>query len=131
MPKDYALVTALTLGIAACGGGATPRPPAPARQSTRTTPPEPRQAGQSFATADPEFTFPDPDRRRKLESAFPAVDVIVQEAVTRGEMPGAAVGIVIDGDLAYAKGFGFSSAARRRNSARSAETAIFSSRRGA
>jgi hypothetical protein len=34
----------------------------------------------------------DPDRRRKLASAFPEIDAIVTEAVTRAKQPGGAVG---------------------------------------
>ena len=68
---------------------------------------------QVFAPDAPDAVFLDPDRRRKLASAFPEIDAIVTEAVTRAKQPGAAVGVVIDGELAYAKGFGVTDAASK------------------
>jgi CubicO group peptidase (beta-lactamase class C family) len=46
--------------------------------------------------------FTDPDRRAKLEKAFPDIDRIVQEFTTTNHVPGAAWGVVIDGELAHA-----------------------------
>jgi CubicO group peptidase (beta-lactamase class C family) len=53
-----------------------------------------------LAAAPP--VFEDPARRAKLAAAFPEVDRIVQEFVERESIPGAAWGIVIDGELAHA-----------------------------
>jgi len=52
------------------------------------------------------FTFRDPDRRKKLEAAFPAIEKMIGEQMKAQALPGLAFGIVIDGELAYAKGFG-------------------------
>ena len=46
--------------------------------------------------------FTDPGRRAKLEQAFPEIDRIVQEFTTASHVPGAAWGVVIDGELAHA-----------------------------
>jgi CubicO group peptidase (beta-lactamase class C family) len=63
-------------------------------------------AEQVFAPATAAPAFTDPDRRTKLAAAFPALDkALEQERATQG-LPGVSVGIVIDGEMAYAKGFG-------------------------
>ena len=49
----------------------------------------------------PPAHFADADRRAKLAQAFPEIDRIVQEFATRARVPGAAWGIVIDGELAH------------------------------
>jgi CubicO group peptidase (beta-lactamase class C family) len=61
--------------------------------------------GPSFKAPPPRFT--DPDRRAKLATAFPDVDRIMQEYVTQAHVPGAAWGIIIDGELAHAGALGF------------------------
>ena len=50
--------------------------------------------------------FLDPQRKEKLQEAFPAIERYVADEVARRGFPGVAVGIVIDGELVYAKGFG-------------------------
>lgn len=45
--------------------------------------------------------FEDPERRAKLASAYPEVDRVMREFVARENVPGAAWGIVIDGELAH------------------------------
>jgi CubicO group peptidase (beta-lactamase class C family) len=45
--------------------------------------------------------FEDPDRRAKLSAAYPEVDRVMREFVARENVPGAAWGIVIDGELAH------------------------------
>lgn len=52
-----------------------------------------------FKAEPPRFT--DPDRRKKLAGAFPAVDRLVQEFAAREHVPGAVWGLVIDGELAH------------------------------
>src|SRR5438105_11190948 len=58
-----------------------------------------------FKAPPPRFT--DPDRRAKLATAFPDIDRAMQEFVTRIHVPGAAWGIVVDGELAHAGAAGF------------------------
>ena len=47
--------------------------------------------------------FADPDRARKLAAAFPEVERLFTSWVTQRHMPGAVVGILIDGELAWVK----------------------------
>ena len=60
-------------------------------------------AAQSAAAslAYPPATFADPGRRAKLAAAFPEIDRIVAAFMERTHVPGAAWGIVIDGELAH------------------------------
>src|SRR5258708_31777983 len=58
-----------------------------------------------FAQSAPAFKAPiprfaDPDRRAKLEKAFPDVDRLFKEYAAAAHVPGAAWGIIIDGELA-------------------------------
>ena len=59
----------------------------------------PFSAQPPFKAPPPAFT--DPGRRTKLAGAFPEIDRIVGEFVTRNHIPGAAWGIVIDGEVAH------------------------------
>jgi CubicO group peptidase (beta-lactamase class C family) len=56
---------------------------------------------------NPPAVFTDPDRRVKLNSAFPEIDKAIGEFMTRTHVPGAAWGIVIDGELAHLGVAGF------------------------
>ena len=51
--------------------------------------------------------FADPERRAKLATAFDDVDRLFRDFVERSHVPGAAWGIVIDGELAHAGAAGF------------------------
>lgn len=59
------------------------------------------------ASADvPPAAFADPGRRAKLLAALPAVEKAVAAAVEKKKFPAAAFGVVVDGDLVLAKGWG-------------------------
>ena len=58
------------------------------------------QAPQRRGT-NPPAVFADPGRRAKLSAAFPEIDRMVGEFMTRSRVPGAAWGIVVDGELAH------------------------------
>jgi CubicO group peptidase (beta-lactamase class C family) len=93
-----AIAAAVVAALSAC---AAP-PPAvspPAASPVRAAP----RTGEGLL---PPPTFTDPERRRKLASAFPAVAAAVAAAVAKDRVPGLAFGIVIDGELVHAKGFG-------------------------
>jgi CubicO group peptidase (beta-lactamase class C family) len=93
MPRRFpALVSTFSL-VAACSSAATPPP-------RYVAPP------QRFADAQPVPRFTDPARRARLEAAFPAIDAKIEEHMKATNVPGLAVAIVIDGQTAYAKGFG-------------------------
>jgi CubicO group peptidase (beta-lactamase class C family) len=96
----------------ACGGSplpaSQPAPPAAASANAPAATAASTTAAQVYAPADPSYSFSDPDRKRKLTSAFAEIDTIVADEMARQKIPGAVVGVVIDGELAYAKGFGVS-----------------------
>ena len=58
-------------------------------------------SGQSATFKAPPARFTDPDRRAKLEQAFPEIDRLFQDYATANHIPGAAWGIIIDGELAH------------------------------
>jgi CubicO group peptidase (beta-lactamase class C family) len=59
----------------------------------------------SFKADPPRFA--DPDRRARLARAYGEIDRIVQQFVARNHVPGAAWGIVVDGDLVHGGTAGF------------------------
>jgi CubicO group peptidase (beta-lactamase class C family) len=103
---------ALLLAVS-CGSSQRAAPPPATAQpqagpAAPAPPPTPAAAGseQTFAAADQGLAFLDPDRRKKLEAAFPDLDKAIAEEIATQGLPGVAVGVVIDGDLAYSKGYG-------------------------
>jgi CubicO group peptidase (beta-lactamase class C family) len=58
-------------------------------------------AGSSQAVPTPPLQFADPDRRTKLATAFSDIDRMFAEFAKTSHVPGAAWGIVIDGQLAH------------------------------
>jgi CubicO group peptidase (beta-lactamase class C family) len=50
---------------------------------------------------NPPAVFTDPDRRAKLAKAFPEIDKQVAAFMERAHVPGAAWGIIVDGELAH------------------------------
>jgi CubicO group peptidase (beta-lactamase class C family) len=90
-------LVAFSLVLAGCGADGLPAPGAPAAAA---------HVAQAFAPAAPEYAFTDPDRKKKLASAFPELDAIAEDEMRRQGLPGIAVGVVIDGELAYARAFG-------------------------
>lgn len=58
------------------------------------------QTAQRSAT-NPPAVFTDPERRAKLSTAFPEIDAAVAAFMARTHVPGAAWGIVIDGELVH------------------------------
>jgi CubicO group peptidase (beta-lactamase class C family) len=61
----------------------------------------------ALATAPAHAQFADSNRRAKLSAAFAEIDRIFTEFATRQHVPGAAWGIVIDGELAHSGAHGF------------------------
>jgi len=56
--------------------------------------------------AAPPPRFADPERARKLAAAFPEIERLFAAWVERRRMPGAVMGIVVDGELAWVKAAG-------------------------
>ena len=61
--------------------------------------------GSSFIAPAPRFS--DPDRRTRLASAFPEIDRLFEDFAAKTHVPGAAWGIVIDGELAHSGATGY------------------------
>jgi len=104
------------LSLVACAGPdsaahhSSPPPPAPAPAPvpapTPTPAPPPPQLVQVFADSDPGYGFADANRKAKLAAAFPNIDKAIDEEMKQQNVPGLALGVIIDGELAYAKGYG-------------------------
>lgn len=62
---------------------------------------------------DPPPQFRDPERRQKIEAAFPAVEAYLESTVRRDDLVGLAAGIVIDDELAWFRGWGHRDLARK------------------
>jgi CubicO group peptidase (beta-lactamase class C family) len=63
---------------------------------------------QRFAEpALPELVFADPERRAKIAATFPELDAFFAKQLANEKLPGLAVGVVVDGELAWSKGYGF------------------------
>jgi CubicO group peptidase (beta-lactamase class C family) len=58
-------------------------------------------AGQDASFKAPPPRFAEADRRARLEKAFPEIDTLFRDYVASAHVPGAAWGIVIDGELAH------------------------------
>src|SRR5438067_2508588 len=81
-------------------------PPPALPAAAPPAPPAAAVAAQAFAESEPEYGFVDPERRKKLASTFPAIEAMIDAEVRAHRLPGMAVGVVVDGELAYAGGFG-------------------------
>lgn len=77
-----------------------PPPPPPAPTATAAA------VAQAFADSSYEDAFADPDRRKKIAAAFPAIDALIEDEIRDEKLPSVVVGVVVDGELAYVKGFG-------------------------
>lgn len=61
---------------------------------------------QRFAPDGITYRFADPDRKAKLAAGLATLDAAIADEMAKRKLPGLAIGVVIDGELAYAKGFG-------------------------
>lgn len=65
------------------------------------------QAQRRFAEGSvPPAKFADPERRQKLAAAFPEIEKAFTAFVARQQMPGAIMGLIIDGELVWVKATG-------------------------
>ena len=64
-------------------------------------------APQNAFFVAPAPRFADPDRKAKLASAFPAIDRLFRDFAESAHVPGAAWGIVIDGELVHSGATGY------------------------
>jgi len=65
-----------------------------------------QQAPVSNRTTYQAPRFTETDRLQKLQAAFPIVEKMYRDRAAQGNFPGLAFGIVVDGKLVYAGGFG-------------------------
>jgi CubicO group peptidase (beta-lactamase class C family) len=72
-----------------------------------------RVAAQSAPAQHPPASFADPQRRAKLSAAFPDIDRLVRDFMARAHVPGAAWGVIIDGELAHVGVAGLRDIARK------------------
>jgi CubicO group peptidase (beta-lactamase class C family) len=106
MIRHRVLATLLLLGVGCAGRTVPPR----IGSGTKATPTATN--GAMFVpiqVADPlpaVAIFTDPDRRSKLAATFPALDSYLAGQQVGQGLPGLVFGVVIDGQLAYQKGFG-------------------------
>src|SRR5262245_34868241 len=91
------------LSVSACGNP-PPAPAAPTAPRARAV--STAIAEQRFADDDQGFGFAEPDRRARLEAALASLDPVIDDEMTKQALRGLAIGVVIDGELAYAKGLG-------------------------
>ncbi|MFT3695677.1 MAG: serine hydrolase domain-containing protein [Kofleriaceae bacterium] len=70
------------------------------------SPPPVVPAAQRFADTDLGNRYDDPDRKAKLVAAAQTVDSAIADEMTKQHVPGLALGIVVDGELVYSKGYG-------------------------
>ena len=64
-------------------------------------------SGQSAISKAPPARFADADRRARLEKAFPEIDALFRDYAAGAHIPGAAWGIIIDGELAHTGVLGY------------------------
>lgn len=74
--------------------------------SVPTAPAAPADSAAAPSSVAPPAHFADPQRREKLRQSFPDVDRLVVEFLQREKVPGAAWGVVIDGELAHVGVYG-------------------------
>src|SRR5438874_2564443 len=93
---------------AAVGCSATPMDSAhpEGAASTRPAAVPMTDESQRFAEPGPPARTRDPQRAARLAAVFADVDRLFREAVERGDLPGLAAGIVVDGELAWSQGHG-------------------------
>ena len=68
-------------------------------------------AGRDVRSVPARFT--DPERRAKLSAAFGDIDRAFREFTTRSHVPGAAWGIIVDGELVHSGATGYRDAAAK------------------
>jgi CubicO group peptidase (beta-lactamase class C family) len=85
--------------LAACASGPVPPDPQPSPAAVAARP------AMLYRTR-PASPPPDPARKDKVAALVPELDKLFAEDVARNDYPGMGVGIVLDGELVYARGFG-------------------------
>src|SRR4051812_9928496 len=87
--RALCLATITSFALTACAAA----PPAPPRSAPRIA-------------ANPPDAFRDPARRTKIATAASRLDASFAEVARKQKLPALAVGLVVDGDLVWSKGYG-------------------------
>jgi CubicO group peptidase (beta-lactamase class C family) len=80
-----------------------PAAPTAVAEPAKPAPIPPRQL---FADHEITYAFADADRKTKLLAAIPKIEAAIANEMSAQNVPGLAVGVVIDGELVHAKGYG-------------------------
>jgi CubicO group peptidase (beta-lactamase class C family) len=96
----------LAVSIWGCAGEPAPAPVSPAPPAPPPGPAQPAPVAAVFAERGPQYAFPDPDRSKKLATAFGAIDALAESTLKSQNIPGLAVGVIVDGVLVHERGFG-------------------------
>jgi CubicO group peptidase (beta-lactamase class C family) len=114
MSRHSLLLFVVAALLSACSGSTVPAArsaPSAVNQGASVSAPRTAAASsgpaQSYASIEPGYIFDDPDRKKKLTSGLADIDAAVAREMSVQGIPGVAVGVVIDGELVYAKGFGY------------------------
>jgi CubicO group peptidase (beta-lactamase class C family) len=100
MPRTPPVIAvAVAVAAVACIAGCVPRGPAPALSGSSAARPAAATVPFAPGTADPA-------RKAALLAAAPRLDELFRAKVGEGRATGLAVGIVLDGELVYGRGFG-------------------------
>ncbi len=111
-PHRRLLGAASRLQAVACGVVLTAcaTQPAPLLPSVAASPDAPSNVQppkqRVVETSSPSKAFTDPRRKQLLMAALPAIDAQVAAMVQQKKIPALAIGVVIDGELALARGYG-------------------------
>ncbi|HEY8089809.1 MAG TPA: serine hydrolase domain-containing protein, partial [Polyangiaceae bacterium] len=107
MPPRTTILALLLVSACATPPAQAPPPPPPlAPSSTVASLPAALLAQRFPANASPSPTFTDPHRMEKILARVPKVDAHLAEQVARLHLPGLAVGLVVEGQLLWSKGYG-------------------------
>ncbi|WP_437971329.1 serine hydrolase domain-containing protein [Sorangium sp. So ce260] len=109
-----AALLSLLLSLTRCAAGerppAAPTPTAPQPTLRAAAPATPADAPPRVAEEPPAW-LDDPERRTKLLAVVPQIEAHLSAELDRQKLPGFSIGVVIDGELAYSRGFGLSNPA--------------------
>ncbi|KAA9356962.1 serine hydrolase domain-containing protein [Larkinella humicola] len=67
----------------------------------------------SYSTTYQAPFFADPQRNEKIAAVFPVIDSLYRQHAEKNHFPGLAFGVVVDGKLVHAGGFGFTDVAKK------------------
>jgi CubicO group peptidase (beta-lactamase class C family) len=108
MPPRASIIPLLLVTACSARPAQTPALPTPPLLQTPATAPAPAAAPltQRFAATSWPVPSLDPQRKEKILALVPRIDAHYSEQAASKHYPGLAVGIVVDGQLVWSKGYG-------------------------